>query len=97
MSLYQEIRLPPSIAQCLFRVTQEGIRNAHARRVNVSLRIIDMQVTLHIIDEVGSGDDALLRCQALQPDILVLDLSMPAHRRPTCSAWCGARARRSKS
>jgi DNA-binding NarL/FixJ family response regulator len=33
--------------------------------------------TIHVIDEVGTGHDALARCQALQPDMLVLDLSMP--------------------
>lgn len=38
--------------------------------------------TISVIDEVGNGDDALSRCQALQPDILVLDLSMPGPATP---------------
>jgi signal transduction histidine kinase len=54
----QEIRLPPSIAQCLFRVAQEGIRNAlrhaQASSINVTLRMIETQIMLQIRDD-GQG------------------------------------------
>ena len=39
--------------------------------------LIDAQPTLNVVGEAGSGADAVTQARALQPDLILLDLSMP--------------------
>ncbi|MEZ4556444.1 MAG: response regulator transcription factor [Caldilineaceae bacterium] len=39
--------------------------------------LIDAQPTLNVVGEAGSGVDAVAQARALQPDLILLDLSMP--------------------
>ena len=39
--------------------------------------LIDAQPTLNVVGEAGSGADAVAQARALQPDLILLDLSMP--------------------
>ena len=39
--------------------------------------LIDAQPTLNVVGEAGSGVDAVTQARALQPDLILLDLSMP--------------------
>ena len=39
--------------------------------------LIDAQPTLNVVGEAGSGADAVAQARTLQPDLILLDLSMP--------------------
>lgn len=39
--------------------------------------LVDAQPGLHVVGEAADGEDALRQAEALQPDVLVMDMSMP--------------------
>jgi DNA-binding NarL/FixJ family response regulator len=47
-------------------IVREGVR-----------AVLEQYEDLFVVGECGSGDEALLRCEELMPDIAVLDLKMP--------------------
>ena len=39
--------------------------------------LIDAQADMQVVGEAGSGEEAIRQTQACQPDIVVMDISMP--------------------
>jgi len=39
--------------------------------------VVELEPRLRVAGEAGTGDDAVLQAQTLQPDVILLDLSMP--------------------
>ena len=47
--------------------------------------LVDAQEDMEVVAEAPDGQVALQRARALQPDIVILDLSMPDHEWSGCS------------
>jgi len=66
-------------------VVREGLR-----------ALIDTEPGMELVGEASDGAEAVGRAQAIQPDVVLLDLVMPRHRMTCCGRFgrCTAASRR---
>lgn len=48
-------------------------------------QVLELEKDFSVVSEVGSGDEAIQQAQLLQPDVVVLDVSMPGGGLETCA------------
>jgi two-component system response regulator DegU len=48
-------------------------------------QVLELEKDFTVVAEVGSGEEAFQQCQALSPDVVVLDVSMPGGGLETCA------------